>query len=115
MLTVRPHIREQCRPLRDHLVPERQRVHDPVRLRRRCHVTPPRPRELERVVRDAAHPDTGEYRLLDGHLVGEAAVEPPTDLAVLTLDVLADHDEVDLAGGPQWALDTVEHLDRSQV
>ena len=115
VLAVHPHVRVAGRPFGDHLVPERHRVHDPVGLRRRRDVAPPGPRQLEGEVRDPAHPDPGEHRLLDRHLVGEAAVDPAADLAVLALDVLPHDHEVDVGRRPQRALDAVEHLDRAEV
>ena len=104
--------------LGDDLVPERHRVHDPVALGRRGDVAATRVRaSVEGVVGDPAHPGAGEDRFLDCQLVREAAVHPAADLAVLTLDVLPHHDQVDLAGRgrPQWALHAVEDRDRALV
>ena len=74
-------------------------------------------RQLERVVGDPTDADAGEHRLLDGHLVGEPAVQPAPDLAVLALDVLAYDDQVDLSRprAAQRALDALEDGDRPQV
>jgi hypothetical protein len=47
---------------------------------------------------------------------GEAAVEAPADLGVLTLDVLPDDHEVDVRRRfIERSADTVDHLDRAEV
>ena len=43
----------------------------------------------------------GEDCLLDGRLLGSPAVHAPADLGVLTFDVLADHDHVQLVDAGQ--------------
>ena len=115
VFAVEAHVRVQRGALGHDLVPERERVHDPVRFRGRRDVAAASLRELEGVVGDPAHANPRENRLLHRHLVGEPAVQPAADLAVLALDVLPDDDEVDVVGGPQRALHTLEHPDRAQV
>ena len=77
---------------------------------------PPRSlRELEGVADDPGHADAREHRLLDGHLVGEAAVEPAADLAVLALDVLAYDDQVQPVAAAHRAVDAGERPGRPHV
>ena len=67
-----PHVdlRVLERALAHDLVPERHRVHDPVGLRRRRHVTAPPGGQLEGVVDDPRHARAREHGLLHGHLSG---------------------------------------------
>jgi hypothetical protein len=101
----------------DHqLVPERHGVHDPVRLGGGSDVPAPGFGQLEGVVEDPGDAGPGEDRLLYGHLVGEASVEPAADLGVLALDVLPHHHEVHVGGRlADRARHALEYLDRPQV
>ncbi len=78
-------------------------------------VTPALLRELEGVADDPGHADAREDGLLDRHLVGEAAVQPAADLAVLTLDVLSYDDQVQLVAAAYRTVDAGEGLGRPHV
>ena len=73
--------------------------------------------QLARVGDDPVGPAAGEDRLLHRQLVVGALVQPPADLRVLALDVLAHDHHVDVIGRQvaQGRGDAGEQLDRPQV
>ena len=81
------------------LVPVRHRDRDAVRLgRRRDVLRRPLRGELERELQDAVDALAREHGLLEHDLAVGALVHAPADRRVLALGVLADDDEVDVAG-----------------
>src|SRR5918993_5623431 len=80
------------------LVPERHRVDDAVGLRRRGHAALAAFSQRESELYGPAHAPAGEDRLLNGDLVRGTTVQPAADLRVLSLVVLAYHDEVYVLG-----------------
>jgi hypothetical protein len=97
---------------------KRHRVHDPIRLRRADDfLTALRLREVERESHRALNGHAREVVDLHGRLVASSGVDLAADFRVLTLGVLADNHEVDVARFPiaQRAAHPPQQLDPAHV
>ena len=109
-----PHVRVASRHRAETLVPVRHGVNDAVRLGRRGEMLRlARTRELEGVLEHLVDPPAGEDALLHDHLAFGAFVEPPSDLGVLALVVLAHDVEVDVLRSPARRGDTMPDSTRT--
>src|SRR5947209_7116553 len=80
-------------------VPKSHRIIDAVGLGRRSNVIAAQAtRQFEGVANDAVGAAARENRLLYHDLISGAGVQPPANLRVLALGVLAHDPEVDIAG-----------------
>ena len=100
------------------LIPEGHRVHDPVRLGGRGHVPPwSRVCQTEGVFHDSVHPPTCEHGLLHHRFSLGSGVDPTAYLRILSLDVLSDHDEIDVCFSSTFErrLDALQQLDGPDI